>query len=188
MKFANSRSSSALSPRVSLAFGEGAFMMYYRVFITGVAIAFLSASARSEDEPKLVDTTERLTADEEKLTRQAVYDNNITTASPDRANPFNRVFITPKVLKSLYQAKPKATVRILLKIVEGGRGWDSLHAVCCIEALVMSPEYAVITAEGTNPKEWDDVQAKQDTNRDLHRRICVKLIADKEQDTVPKGK
>lgn len=165
--------------------------MYHRWLMAGAAIVVLAALARAGDEPRLADTTERLTADEEKAARLAVYDNGPSTASRDiRTRPYPRVLVVPKELQALYKAKPRATVRLLLKVVEGGRGWDSIHAVCCIEALVVSPEFGAITAQGTDPDKWDDVigGANPLTRREHSRRVCVKLIAEKEQDTATRDK
>ncbi|MEX1095849.1 MAG: hypothetical protein WED34_07355 [Planctomycetales bacterium] len=163
--------------------------MYHRWLTAGTVIVLLSSVARAGEEPRLADTTERLTADEEKAARLAVYDNGLTTASRDiRTRPYPRVLVVPKELEAVYEAKPQATARLLLKVVEGGRARDSIHAVCCIEALVASPEFGAITARGTDHDKWDDVigGANPLTFREHSRQVCVKLIAEKEQDTAPK--
>jgi hypothetical protein len=173
-----------------MSFDRGVYVMHHPRF-AAVAVAFFSVIARAGDEPKLVDTTERLTADEEKTARLAVYDNGPTTASRDiQTRPYPRILVVPKELESLYKDKPKATVRLLLKIVDGGRAWDSIHAVCCIEALVESPEFGAISAQGANAKKWDDVigEANPLTRREHSRQVCLKLIVKKEKDAAPKGK
>src|SRR5438105_4272524 len=83
-------------------FGDGGFAMYHRWLTAGAAIVLLSALARAGDEPKLADTTERLTAGEEKAARLAVYDNGPRTASRDiRTRPYPRVLVVPKELEAL---------------------------------------------------------------------------------------
>lgn len=147
------------------------------------SVATLASLARAEDEHRLADTTERLTAAEEKAARNAVYDNGPRTASRGLDMPYPRILVLPKKLQSLYNEKPRATVRLLLKIVQGGRAWDSIHAVTCIEALVESPEFAAFTAEGANDMTWDDVigGANPRTFREHSRQVCVKLIVEKEK-------
>jgi len=164
--------------------------MNHQLLTIGAALAVLWVPAQAEDEPKLADTAERLTADDENALRVAVSSRGPTTASRGPDLPFTRVLVVPEVLKDLYKKKPKATVRLLLKLVEGSPAKDSLHAVCCIEALVHSPEYAAITARGADVAKWDQVigGANPLTDREDSRRACVKLIAEKEAGMAGKEK
>jgi hypothetical protein len=158
-------------------------MMHHPLRASVLVVALLFAPARAGDEPKLAGTDERLTADEENAARKAVYAGGPTTAGgfgPGKA----RVLLVPAKLQDLYEAKPRATARLLLKVVEVGRAGDSVHAACCIQALVWGPEYAAITARGANADKWDEVIGGTNplTFREHARQVCVKLIARKEGD------
>jgi hypothetical protein len=153
-------------------------------------VGLVAVPARAADEPRLADTSERLTTEEEKGVRDAVLEHGPITAGMSADNPFHRVLVLPKVLKPLYEKKPQATVRFLLKIVEVGRTRDSVHAVCCIEALIKNPEFAAITAQGSNADKWDEVigGANPYTFREHSRRVCVEIIAEKEHEKATKEK
>jgi len=157
--------------------------MHRSCFTTLITIVVCANLARGDKEAKLADTDERLSADEEKAVRAAVYDNGPSTASRDiKTRPYPRILVIPQGLEAQYETKPKATVRLLLKVVEGGRAWDSIHAVCCIQAVIKSPEFAAITAQGSDDKTWDDVigEINRNTYREHHRQVCIKLIAEDE--------
>lgn len=146
-------------------------------------LVLLSVGSLSADEPKLADTTERLSAAEEVAIRVAITESGPRTASRNIAKqPYPRVLVVPKAIKENYAKWPQATVRFLLKIVENGKPWDSIHAVCCIEALVESPEVAAITAQGSDHEKWDDAigASNKNTFRENARQVCVKLIVEKE--------
>lgn len=146
-------------------------------------LVVLSVGSLPADEPKLADTTERLSAAEEVAIRVAVTESGPRTASRNiTKQPYPRVLVVPKAIKENYAKWPQATVRFLLKIVENGKPWDSIHAVCCIEALVDSPEVAAITAQGSDHEKWDDVigGANKNTYREYSRQVCVKMIVEKE--------
>jgi hypothetical protein len=162
--------------------------MHRRWLTSGALLVLLSGPVRAEDEPKLADTTERLTADEEKAARDAVYEQGPRTAGSLPDNPFKRRLSVPRELRALYGKKPQATARFLVKVVEVGRPWDSIHAAACMGALAVSPEYGAIGIG--NPDTWDEVigGANPYTNREHSRRVCIKLIAEKERDTAPKDK
>jgi hypothetical protein len=98
--------------------------------------------------------------------------------------------VVSRDVEAQYKAKPQATVRLLLKVVEGGRGWDSIHAVCLIYALVKSPEFGAVEAQGASPDKWDDVigGANPLTRREHSRRVCIRLIAEKEAGKAEKDK
>jgi len=163
--------------------------MFRRWLASAALLSLLSVPIRAAEEPKLADTAERLTAAEKKAARLAVYDNGPRTASRDlRSRPYPRVLVVPREVEALYKAKPQATTRLLLRIVEGGRAWDSIHAVCLIEVLVKSPEFGAITAQGADPDQWDDVisEVNRLTFREHSRQVCVQLIAEKELGPAPK--
>ena len=133
-------------------------------------------------------TTDGLTAVEEKAIRRAIDTEGPTTASPSLEWPYPRVLIVPKAVEAGYAAKPDATLRLLLKIVEEGQPWASIHASACINALVWGPEFGWM-ATHVDPKTWDDPIAE---GRETHRRfeydVCVRLIAEKKAAGAQKGK
>jgi hypothetical protein len=156
----------------------------------GTVTMALSVSISSADEPTLADTSERLSAGEEKHVRSAVYNNSPVTGGLGADRPFARTFELPKAVQTAYESKPRAAVRLLLKIVEGGRPGDSIHAVACIQALVKNPEYAAIGVRGADEKTWDEVIGGRNpgTRRELAREVCVKLIVEKESPKEGKGR
>jgi hypothetical protein len=154
-------------------------------FVLCVAAALVCPSAQAADEPKLADTTERLTPSEEKSIRTAIDEDGLATATPGLTKngfPRPRVLVVPKIIELQYARRPKATVRSLLKIVEDGEAWASITATAYIEALVESPEFAAITARGANAKTWDEVigDTNRDTFREHSRKVLIKMIAEKE--------
>lgn len=155
---------------------------HWAAFAVGIGIILIASNCFA-DEPKLEATTEKLTATEEKAVRQAVETKGRITASRDIVKqPYPRILVVPSELQETYDAKPKATVRLLLKIVEGGRATDSIGATAFIEALVESPEFGALVVRASNEKTWDDVAGKEDptTWREHCRQVCVKLVARKE--------
>jgi hypothetical protein len=144
----------------------------------------LACQARGADEPTLAETSEALTTAEGKALRLAVHSGGPSIGSRGPLNgPQTRVLVLPEGVQARYDAKPRATVRLLLKIVEGGRPWDSIHAAACVQALVESPKYAALTARGASDKTWDDVigGANPLTFREHTRQVCVMLVAAKER-------
>lgn len=158
-------------------FGLGSLL----AFTTTVAFVLVAPPVSVADDPRLPATSQRLNVTEVKMVRRAITESGPCTASPRGEWPYPRVLVVPKEIEAAYAKKPHATTRLLLKIVEGGRHWDSIHAVACIEALLWSPECAAITVMGTDEKTWDDpIEKDRETYREFSRLICVRLIVEKE--------
>jgi hypothetical protein len=87
------------------------------------------------------------------------------------------VLIVPKDVEAGFDAKPDATLRLLLKIVEEGEPWASIHASACVQALVWGPQFGWM-ATHVDPKSWDKPIAE---GRETYRRLmydrCVRRIA-----------
>jgi hypothetical protein len=162
---------------------RGSKLLRHSSYMFAVLAALFAHWVRADEEPRLPDTTERLTAAQEKSIRRAFVQSGPAIGTVFKNGLAWRIVNVPAVIEKTYGKKPKATVRLLLKIVEGGQPWDSIHAVACIEALVESPEYASVGARAWEDKTWDDVIGEGNplTQRELCRQVCVKLIIEKEK-------
>jgi hypothetical protein len=162
----------------------------FRRLLAAVAVAvLLSVPIRADEEPKLADTTERLIGDEERAARDAVYEVDIRiTGTPGTDHPFQRRLVVPRDLARLFDKKPQATSRFLVRVIEVGRARDSMYAAACIEALISGPVAGALAIQ--EPDNWDDVigGANRLTHREHARRVCVKLIAEKEAGSAGKDK
>jgi hypothetical protein len=129
-----------------------------------------------------------VSAAEAKAIRKAIASEGPTTASPSLERPYPRILIVPKDVEEGYAKKPEATVRLLLKIVDGGEPWASIHASACIHALVWGPQFGWMATHVDN-KTWDDPIAEgRETRRESDYNHCVRLIAEKEKNRTEKKK
>lgn len=153
------------------------------LLMTVSAGTLMFVPVRDGGEPRLADAPQRLTSDEEKAVRSAVYGRGAAHYSPDdQPLPIPRRLATPKAVEAAYSANPRATARLLLAIVEGGRPVDSIHAAACLHALAESPEIGALVARSAREGEWDEVVSERlgVTFREVARRVCIRLIAKKD--------
>jgi hypothetical protein len=156
-------------------------MMRHAACLALLILATSTLSLNAQDSPVLAKTTEKLGTAEAKAIRKAIVSEGPSHASPSFERPYPRVLIIPKDVKSAYEKKPQATVRLLLKIVEGGEPWPSIHASACINALVSSPEQGWM-ATHVDYKTWDDsIREGGETLRESYYDVCVRIIAEKEK-------
>jgi hypothetical protein len=91
-------------------------------------------------------------------------------------------------IQAVHAKKPKATSRLLLKIVDGGRPQDSLHAGICIFALVKSPTYArMATISYRNLIHpglavYTNLETFEDGARERLRLDCLRIVDEKEKE------
>jgi hypothetical protein len=162
--------------------GEGEEAM--RTILVPMIAAFVLAcatTARAQDSV-LQPTKEQLTPGEEKAVRLAIYGKGPIFATPMEGRWADyRILVVPKNVKAAYAKKPKATVRLLLKIVEWASPFDALHANGCIGALVHSPPYGRLSATFPVEKLDDLLSDGTETFRERLRRGSVSLIVEKEK-------
>lgn len=150
------------------------------VCLVVAVILAVCSSGETQDVPKLAKSSEKLVAAEAKAIRLAIVSQGPTTASPSRERPYPRILIVPKDIEASYVKKPQATLRLLLKVVEGGEPWASIHASACVNALAWGPEYGWM-ATHVDHKTWDDAIAEgRETAREFYYEACVRLIVQKE--------
>jgi hypothetical protein len=171
---------------VSGLFGLKEVAVRIIVLASLVLVSCVAASSLQEKGQKTT-ASQRLTAPEEKAIRNALIDSGPSTASRSLEQPYPRILVVPKRIEEIYAKKPRATVDLLLKVVEGGRSWDSIHAVGCIQALVWEAEQGGIFAEGADAKAWDDaISEDRETWREFWRQNCVRLVDEKLKKTADK--
>lgn len=142
----------------------------------------------AQDGTKPAEPTEKLSAVESKAIRQAIVSQGPITARRSLEKPYPRILIVPKEIEAVYAKKPEATFGLLLKIVEGGEPWASIHASACISALASGPEFGWM-ATHVDYKTWDDsIADDRETTREFYYEACVRLIAKKRAAVVEKGK
>jgi hypothetical protein len=123
---------------------------------------------------------ERLSVAEAKAIRHAVTSQGFATASVSLERPFCRILIVPNEIMAAYAKKPMATVRLLLRIIDGGAPPASIHASACINALVQGPEWGWMATHEDN-ETWDDLIAdREETHREFAYNTCVRIITEKE--------
>jgi hypothetical protein len=149
--------------------------------VVAVVVLGLGAAQRgNETEPTLPATTERLAAAEEKAVRHAIYERAAATGIDENAH---RVLSVPDPVQLAYTRKPQATVRLLMKIVDGGRAQDSIHAAACVQALVESPVSGALFA-GISNATWDGpLNNIPKTMREHFRGCLVRQIVERERGT-----
>lgn len=147
-----------------------------RLWAVAVAV-LLSAPPLIAKDPEVSPGDQRLTAVEEKAVRAGVYGHGPRTTASSPGKPFKRVVVVPREIRDAFEKKPLATARLLLKIVDGGCPWDSIHAFACGYALLSTPAEAALGIPSTDEK-WDDVigETNRSTSREHARRICEQLI------------
>lgn len=153
-------------------------MITYRAALA-IGIGFLFAPSCSAEEPKLADTTEKLTAAEEKAVREALKKPSAVTAThPDALG--QRRLVVLNDIQSAYDAKPQATVRLLLAVVKDGDASQSIRAAAYIDALVKSPVTGALTVRAPQA-DWDEPEyGGTKSPREIHYQICVERIFEKE--------
>jgi hypothetical protein len=141
-------------------------------------------------EPQLQKSDEQLSAADEKSVRDGVYEHGPrVTGQGGTERPFQRVFVIPRDVKLVFGKKPEATARLLLKIIEGGRPWDSIHAAACIRALISGPPAGAFGIP-TDEETWDEPvgSTSTDTPRHVARKECTKLVIESERGRRDKSK
>jgi hypothetical protein len=150
-------------------------------FLAALTVLSIGFSAFAQSEQELAKSTESLSDADADAIRRAIDSSGPVTASPSLERPHPRILIVPKTVESLYATKPKATVRLLLNIVDHGEPWDSIHASACIYALVWAPEFGSIVTN-VNTESWDHpIAAGRETYRRFTYNRCVRLIAKREE-------
>jgi hypothetical protein len=142
----------------------------------------------SQDDPKHKERREKLTADEDKLIRKGVYSNGPAVGTDNKLNRPQRGLAIPGEVATIYRKKPLATLRLLLKIAEGGRPVDALHAICLIGGLVEGPVYGAITGCMESSTLDDVIEGLGDTYRQRLCAGCESLIRRAEKRFVEKEK
>jgi hypothetical protein len=95
--------------------------------------------------PRPDDTLPGLSENDERDLRRAVYDHDIITYVPQEGKlPRADVLLLRDEVVAIYKKKPLATLRLLLKIVEGGNPKDGMLAAGYAISLVQSPAVAMV--------------------------------------------
>lgn len=146
--------------------------------VAAIALLFVNLQFADElDRPSQV-----LSVSEDKLIRSSVSENGPRISAGGLSKPFQRVLAIPVDVRQIFDQKPQPTLRLLLKIVEDGRAWDSIHASALITAFIDGPAVGAMGIPTSDDK-WDDLMggAKTETFRDQSRKKCERLIADFEK-------
>lgn len=96
-----------------------------------------------------------LDAAQERAVRAAVYGKK-AKIEPLTFRDINEVLI-PTELAEVYTARPRATIDLLLAIVEGGNPDDSVAAAAYGIALLGSPNGAAVCVEYFDAKKYDEI-------------------------------
>jgi hypothetical protein len=92
--------------------------------------------------------------DDEQVVRIAIYTGKALTTSPPEA-PFASVLVLPPKLGEAFKKKPKVTVAILEKIIDGASPRDSILAVACALSLLDNPVAGAVCVEYFDEKVYD---------------------------------
>jgi hypothetical protein len=140
--------------------------------------------------PQLAPSDEHLTPKEEDAVRDGVYSEGIKIEIAAEGKwKGTRILVIPESVQKAYASKPKATVRLLLRIVDGGRPADVLSAAGSIYALLRDPLYAREIVRYYGFVDLDGVKSEDDeSHRQFLLRSLISEIAEKERQDGKQGK
>jgi hypothetical protein len=144
-----------------------------RIVSLAVAVFLAVCSAgHAQDVAQLAKSTEKLSAADAKAIRQAIVSQGLTTASRSLERPYPRILIVPKDIEVAYAKKPEATLRLLLKVLEGGEPSASIHASACINALAWGPEFGWPRTLITRPGTTRSRKAERQRENSISMLVC----------------